>query len=1596
MADLGAIPLAISLLVWAARFCGRGQSPTAGSSPSDAPSILAPLEQVVSDGVLGNAAYTTLTATLRAIAQIRGPNALPNDSGLQRASCTALRQSILWILFDHHRRRTPEEVIADFKQYARAATDYEAFVLRALKRSPQRNWYRAFARVLASESFEDWHATLVMTEQDARRAFLPERCDLQEFLTRHVLAYARHEMRTWEEPADLAAMLESRRTEADTDGRDTSVTLAEAYGLFWRQQILAHPELLNAFLLEQLEPLQPALQALSAQVARCLDVGLTTHTQLLGALGDVGANVAEVKRVLKEHTGGASDATVCDVFRRYHSILSLLPQEGFRRVWFERQFDAWVSEVFTGRAPTYLVLEAGPFFGKSWIAASVLRHWKEAGRKVAFHAFRRNEGFVDEVDAFRALGRQLCELNGLPLARCETLLEFVGIIDSVTARQRLTGAPGTVVIIDGLDEAFGPSGRRPSDADDFLPELSHRTEPPGVAFLITLRPEFRVLWRDDPKRCRLVELPSPSELVEELARALVQLREHRLQRHAEVPPVELLPHFARAAEGQIGLACDIFLRAPPHVWERWERDPQSIPQGVAESLLGLWTYLSKLDQRRALDRRDLRWVCTLLAHARQPLTLEQLTLLDGVSLRHPLISKRPASLTRAGADAHLPGILEHCACLFAEPGNENPRRYFFRHSRFPELLRREGPVESPYLPSEQETQFVRALFAHVALGEWSQEESALRGYALRHGPWHLADAGRVKELVSLLCTDGFLKKLGRVDPDRPDLPSAALRLAVELLSRNGLPARCEVLFGLVGAYAAHRVYFRLETPLQALEDAGIGRAASVIAALRNVNFQFLQGLIVALRLEEQGRLHDAEVWWQQLQKLVPTFEPGFPDTKMGVALLARLAQSRPATCLHLATRVLPKNALSDWLDTCDEAVFSGLPPEPLRRLIAERGPDQPSLPLLLSLARVTHSDSDFQLARQLAESQSSGCTKTDMLLKIAGASNQDEDVARVEQAWRAYSGELRDRWRPDLRPKLMNVLARAGRLDQARALAAEEVGAHWQFCQWIEIARCTRSAEDRAVARKALSEVTDFLAQNWIRWANVTGERDDFVQAARLISKVSDPVDHEILIEELACALARHGFTAAACEISTKCGMEYNRFEALLGIAVADGSCVLYERACHVLAGEENKRRNGLEVYDPFIRLLVQLGHSSLASAVTDRVAQGLWKAELQALIGAACADPALVEIARSTVRAAGLEIEAPVAWIRIASATGHDTDWAQARQAVRAALPHPTLPKVLAEASRCDEDFDLVLEHARQRALAEHSSEPLLDAARCSGRLIDFQAVMAAAVADGNPVSRDVKLQAIIFVARKHGLIDVVRRCAAAVSEDFWLNAGVTRALCKTLSQSGQHHEAEKVAAKIDDTQMREETLLEIRLSALVDVSWLRERLNHFPTEPDARAQYCITLARSTGTEEDWARARGVARSIPIPELRAPALLEVARHTQRAADFEALWSASITIQNEGMVMTLLLQAAAAIRPCAECAERIEQWRQSVPRLLNCAMEHEEWLLATLPAVLTLFPQYATPVHDLVMRLVDAAIEADSRNHGSTSEQGFTERVVAN
>ncbi len=1581
MADLGAMPLAISLLVWAARFYGRGQSPASQTSSSDS-STFAPLEQVVCDGVLGNSAYTTFTAALRAIARIRSPNALPNDSALQRASCTALRQSILWILFNHHRRRTPEEVAADFKRYAHAATDYEAFALRALQRSPQRNWYRVFARLLARESFEKWHSKLVLTEQDAIHAFHPQRCDLQEFLARQVLTYARREMRTWEEPADFVAALESRRTAADCDGHPGNVTLAEAYGLFWRQQILTHPELLSAFLFEQIEPLQPLLQTLSAQIARCLEVGLGTQAQLLSALGDVRADVAEIKRVLKDNTVDRSDPGECDVFRRYHNILALLPQEGFRRIWFERQFNAWISAVFTGGAPTYLVLEAGPFFGKSWIAASVLRQWKEDGRKVAYHAFRRNEGFVDEVEAYRALGRQLCDLNGLRPARCETLLEFVGIIDAISAKQRLTGAPGTLVIIDGLDEEFGPSGRRPSDADDFLPELSHRTDPAGVAFLITLRPEFRVLWRDDPKRCRRVVLPSPFELVEELARALVQLREQRLRRHVEVPPLALLPHFAQAAEGQIGLACDVFLRSPAHVWERWERDPQSIPLGVNDSLLGLWTHLSRLDQRRALDRRDLRWVCTLLAHAKQPLTLEQLTLLDSVSLRRPLLARRPSSLTRAGADARLPEILEHCACLFAELGNEDPRRYLFRHSQLPELLRREGAVESPYLPSEQETRFVRELFAHVARTEWSREESALRDYALRHGPWHLANSGHVEVLASLLCADGFLNELGRIDVERPELPSAALRLAVELLCRKGLPARCEVLFGLAQVYAVHRLYFRLDFPLRALEDAGIGRAGSVIAALHNVNFQFLESLIVALRLEEQGRHLDGDLWWQQFQKLVPTFEPGFPDTRVAVALLARLARSRPAMCLSLATRVLPRDALSSWFDTCDESVFPGLSADQLRRLIAGCGPDQSSLSLLLALARVTRSDGDFQCTRQLAESECCGYTKTEMLLKIAGASNLDEDVARVEEAWRTNSKELHDLWRPALQPKWVEVLVRAGRLNQARALAAQEVGAHWQFCLWSEIARHTGASEDRAAARRALAEVDVFRAHNWIRWADVTGEGTDFVEAGRLTSEESDSVDQHILIEELTCVLARHGFVSTASKIAQECSMEYDRFESHLGIAIADGSSVAYELARLSLAGND-KTGDRSGVYDSLIRVLIKVGHLSLAKAVTDRVADGLWKAELQALIGVAGSDATTVEMARVAVRAAGSQRRAAFTWIRIASATGQDTDWLQARQAVRAALPHPTLPRVLAEASGCDGDFDFALENARQQARAEHSSVPLLKVARGSGRLTDFEAALTAALEHDSPSSRDVALQSIIFAARNHGLIDVVRRCIAALSQGFRLNDEVTRDLCRTLTKNGQHEEAEKVAATVDSAKKREETLLEIRLSALVELTWIRERLDHFPNSRDSRAQFCTTLARGTHTEEDWARAREATLSIPNPEQRSRALLDIAQHTQCVADFEALWSASITQQDEDSVTTLLLQGAAAIRPCTESAERLEQWRHSIPRLLTCAMEHEEWLLVTLPAVLTLFPQHAPAVQSLVMDLVDEAIEADSRRRRS-------------
>jgi hypothetical protein len=1180
MAELGAIPLALSLLVWTAKHFGRRDDASAD------------IGQAVVDGVLGNAAHVSLTALVETATRKFRANTLPTDAQFVRASCQALRKSTLWVLEHRHSRRSAAEVVKDFKQYASETTDYDGFIVRALACSPDKAWYRAFARALASEKFEAWHAQLVIPEADVRLAFQPSRCDLQDFLIRSLLDFARREVRQGEAPADFGEQLASTR---ETAGGEAS-SIAEAYCAFWRCEIHSHPELLNAFLVEQLEPLHPMLRALAAQLSQLTEQLAQDRTH--------SRSVAEAAQI-----GGF------DVSRHYRRVLDLLPEPGFRREWFEQQFEAWVGDAMAGRAPPYLVLQAGPQFGKSWLAASILRSWQSAGHKVAYHAFRRNEGFVSPTEAYRSLGRQLCELHGLPPSRCESQRDFIEIIDAVTVRQRDRGLAGTLVIVDGLDEAFGPGGRLPIDAQDFLPELSHREEPVGVVFLVTLRPEFGVLWSGDARRCRMVRLPNRQELVDEVGTALTHLCETRREAHEAIPPAHLLPEFARAADGQLGAACDIFLRAGSEAWDRWEQDLGAIPQGVIPSMLGLWSDLQQRGQQRGLDHRDLTWVCTLLALAKEPLTFEQLTLLDDLALREPYLDHRPLSLTRAGANAKLPDILQHCACLFAEPDGERPRRFGFRHSIFAELVQRVGGVDSDHLPAEDVVAFAAHLFGYVGLTEWSRQKSPLRGYALRHALLHLDDVEEHEALLSLIATPGFLDSLEALDPDRPDLHLEALGLGAEVLCAQGFPTDCAELLALAFLHSSLSEQSASETPLQALEAAGIARAAGVIGRVRNPNRQFLQVLIVAIKLEEQGRRGDATAWLQRAGDILPSFAAFEPDTQLAGALLRRLATLHPADSLALAMRVLPDSQLKEWMKGCDRAALEAMPQEKLRacdaRLAESAQSEQHSLQFLL--ADIAQKRDDMNADRLRADAPE--FQEALLLVLIAGARGQTDDLCKAREAVAQYGHAERHSL---LRLRLIDTLCRFSELDEARSLAVSLDASAWQFRARALIARHTRFESDIAAAR-LLFEADENLRCDMEAAGDITdltGDRQYLLEATARSLAAPDHFDPAVglsLLRRIANKIGPPGHTAAAYRLAHSYAPDDAPADLARVIAARTGRAEHFERAYRTLP-DIFLPEDQFEFYLRLIRVYARSGHRGLALTIAE--AMGIPGDELERYTG--------------------------------------------------------------------------------------------------------------------------------------------------------------------------------------------------------------------------------------------------------------------------------------------------------------------------------------------------------------------------------------------
>ncbi len=160
-----------------------------------------------------------------------------------------------------------------------------------------------------------------------------------------------------------------------------------------------------------------------------------------------------------------------------------------------------MQDYIAGPDAGYLLLVAGPIFGKSAFITYLIR---SSGDPIAHHFIKSGQGDWDVPELIlESLTAQLRwifalpardnERNMVPAARFNTVLD--------RASKRLDAGQRTVVLVDGLDEAFGPHGRFTGTA---LPGVFPRELPAGIRIVLRSRPGEHLNWLADHTLCRQI------------------------------------------------------------------------------------------------------------------------------------------------------------------------------------------------------------------------------------------------------------------------------------------------------------------------------------------------------------------------------------------------------------------------------------------------------------------------------------------------------------------------------------------------------------------------------------------------------------------------------------------------------------------------------------------------------------------------------------------------------------------------------------------------------------------------------------------------------------------------------------------------------------------------------------------------------------------------------------------------------------------------------------------------------------------------------------------------------------------------------------
>jgi hypothetical protein len=151
----------------------------------------------------------------------------------------------------------------------------------------------------------------------------------------------------------------------------------------------------------------------------------------------------------------------------------------------------------------YLLIEGGVGTGKTAFVIDRVR--RSPRQPVIHHLVRRNMGDWDDPDAIlTSLYAQLLRKYEVPEPEAGKHLSPLGKLNVVLSQisTNLPSGDKEIVYLDGLDEAFGPTGRFGNAWPGVLPA----TLPKGIHFILTARPGEYLEVFVDPAKCTRVRI----------------------------------------------------------------------------------------------------------------------------------------------------------------------------------------------------------------------------------------------------------------------------------------------------------------------------------------------------------------------------------------------------------------------------------------------------------------------------------------------------------------------------------------------------------------------------------------------------------------------------------------------------------------------------------------------------------------------------------------------------------------------------------------------------------------------------------------------------------------------------------------------------------------------------------------------------------------------------------------------------------------------------------------------------------------------------------------------------------------------------------